>query len=335
MLAYQPQTGYALAQAAIELARDVGDVEIEAHSLVTLGCARVSLGDADGVRDIERALELVGRRGTVAGRALTNLGWAYSVIGDFRETVRVSELSVEHAKEDGDVQSEWFARGNLAANYFGVGRWEEALALIELFDDAPAAAQYQRFLVRGVHTLILAARGDMERALEESRGVLAALRGMTDPQALWPSLVAHARLCQQAGRDGDAVVALRELLDDVLAHESVGDTQDWHVAMIDSLVEAGFRAEADEIVRRLAAGPWRDAAAAVVAGSWADAADTLASTGEQMLQAQMRMRAARSLLDEGRVAEGLQQLERARVFWSSVDATAYLSEADELFAAAS
>ena len=65
------------------------------------------------------------------------------------------------------------------------------------------------------------------------------------------------------------------------------------------------------------------------------AADILATTGEQTLQAELRLLAARQLVGEGRQAEAALQLDRARAFWTGVGATAYLREADELFAAVS
>ena len=112
-LTFRPETGRELALAAIQLARDVGDVEIEAHSLVTLGSARVTLGDAQGVQDLEVALELVGRRGTVAGRAMTNLGWAYNMTGDLLRSNLLTVEAIELAEREGDVQGVWFTRTNL------------------------------------------------------------------------------------------------------------------------------------------------------------------------------------------------------------------------------
>ena len=54
MLAYRPESGYEAATSAVALAREIEDVEIEADALVTLGCARVSLGDPTGVEDLEQ-----------------------------------------------------------------------------------------------------------------------------------------------------------------------------------------------------------------------------------------------------------------------------------------
>ena len=128
-LTFRPETGRELALAAIQLARDVGDVEIEAHSLVTLGSARVTLGDAQGVQDLEVALELVGRRGTVAGRAMTNLGWAYHTTGDLLRSNLLTVEGIELAEREGDIQGVWFTRTNLVNLEQLLGRWDEALRL--------------------------------------------------------------------------------------------------------------------------------------------------------------------------------------------------------------
>ncbi len=80
---------------------------------------------------------------------------------------------------------------------------------------------------------------------------------------------------------------------------------------------------------------WRDACCAVLEERHADAADILERTGEQPLQAELRLRAATIFVAEGRLAEAQAQLDRARVFWRSVDATALLRDADQILAAAS
>jgi hypothetical protein len=74
---------------------------------------------------------------------------------------------------------------------------------------------------------------------------------------------------------------------------------------------------------------------AVAERQFAAAADILDSTGDQPIQAELRLRAAQGLMAEGRIGEAHEQLERARAFWRRVGATTYLREADELLAAAS
>jgi tetratricopeptide (TPR) repeat protein len=333
MLTYRPETGYELSRVAIDLAREVGDVETEADALITLGCTRVSLGDAEGVHDLEVALDLVRRRGAVAGRAMTNLGWAYLVIGDLERSHHVTEEGVAQAEREGDVQTVWFSRGNLATSHYALGAWDEALRVIDAFDDAPDGVHFQRVLVRGTAALILAARDHASEALEDLRDALGLLRRDADEQAVWPALIYNVRLAQRLGRWEEAESILDELMEIIAAHESVGDAQDFHVELVIALLDA--RRPADAIVGRLPVGPWREGCAAAAAGEFVRAADILDSIGEQPLQAELRLRAARELVAEGRLVEAAEQLERARSFWRRVGATAYLREADSVVAAAS
>jgi class 3 adenylate cyclase/tetratricopeptide (TPR) repeat protein len=332
MLTYRPETAYELSRVAIDLAREVGDVETEADVLVTRGCARVSLGDTEGVHDLEVALDLVRRRGMVAGRAMTNLGWAYLVIGDLERSHQVTEESIERAEKEGDVQTVWFSRGNLATSHYALGAWDDALRVIDAFDDAPDGVHFQRVLVRGTAALILAARDHASEALDDLRDALGLLRD-ADEQAVWPTLIYNVRLAQRLGRWEEAESTLDALMESIAAHESVGDAQDFHVELVVALIDA--RRPADAIVGGLPGGPWRDACAAAAAGEFVRAADILDSTGEQPVQAELRLRAARELVAEGRLVETAEQLERARAFWRRVGATAYLREADSVVAAAS
>jgi tetratricopeptide (TPR) repeat protein len=335
MLTYRPETGRNLAEAAVELARDVGDVEIEGHSLVSLGCARVSLGDRGGIDDLETALELVGRRGVVANRAMTNLGWAYDVSGDLLRSHRVTEEAVELAMREGDVQSEWFSRSNLANGWYMLGRWDDALRVVELFAGAPDGVQVASELARGVLARILEARDRVVEAMGETETVLAHMHTVGDVQVTWPTLSFYARLARRLGRQADAEAALDELLGSMAAHESVGDPGVWHSGAVLELIAAGRSRESAKIADRLTPSPWTDVCRAVAERRFLDGADLLAVTGEKPVQAELRLHAARALLAEGRQVEAAEQLEKARAFWSSVGATAYLREADELFAQAS
>jgi class 3 adenylate cyclase/tetratricopeptide (TPR) repeat protein len=335
MLAYRPESGRVQAKAAVALAREIGEVEIEADALITLGCARVSLGDAGGVEDMDRALGLVGHRGRAAARAYTNLGWAYATIGDIRKAHRANEEEVARAMQEGDVQSAWFAKGNLVSSLYALGRWDEALDLVDSYESAPEGAQYQLPMARLIRAYIAVARDRPDAALEELRDVVAISRPTMDAQAVWPMLLGLSRVARLRGLHEEADAILGELISSIAATESAGDPQDWHVELVLALIDGDRRQDARELVERLAPWVWRDACAAVLEGRYDRAADLLDSTGEQPLQAEIRLRAATELVARGRLAEAEEQLDRARAFWRTVGATAYLRAADELLAAAS
>jgi class 3 adenylate cyclase/tetratricopeptide (TPR) repeat protein len=335
MLAFRPESGHALAESAVAFAREIGDVEIEADALITLGCARVSLGDPGGVEDLETALGLVGHRGRVAGRGFANLGWAYSVIGDLSQALRVSEQLAARAMQEGNVQDAWFAKGNLVNTLYSLGRWDDALNAVDSFDSAPEGARYQQASVRSMRANVLAARDRPDDALEEIREVVALSRPTMDAQTVWPSLVILSRLAHQRGFREEAEASMNEVTDSIAASESAGDAQEWHIELALALLDADRSQEATEIVERLPAGVWRDVCDAMLDARYVAAADLLEATGEQPLQAQARLRAATQLVSEGRLGEAHAQLERARAFWRTVGATAFLRDADTLLAAAS
>jgi tetratricopeptide (TPR) repeat protein len=334
-LAWSPESGLELAKSAIALAREIEDVKIEADALITFGCARVALGDPGGVENLEGALELVGHRGGVAARAYVNLGWAYSVIGDLAQAHRVSEEAVERGEREGDIQDAWFSKGNLVNSLYDLGRWDEALDLIDSFDAAPEGARYQLSSVRCVLADVLAARDRPDEALDVIREVVTLARPSMDPQAVWPSIVVLSRLARERGLRAEAESALDEVTETIVASESAGDAQQWHIDLVLLLVAADRFEDAIAIVERLAAGVWRDACTAVLEERHADAVDIVERTGEQPLQAQLRRRAAAILVAQGRLAEAQEQLDRARAFWQSVGATAFLRKADQILAAAS
>ena len=255
--------------------------------------------------------------------------------GDLPRSKLLTVEAIELAEREGDVQGVWFARNNLVNSEHMLGRWDEALRLVDLFSDAPEGVQLARVLVRCQRALILGARDRGAEAMEEIEGVLAHMRTAGDVQLIWPVLNDYGRLARRLGRVADANSALSELMDGLAMHESVGDPGVWQSEVVLELLEAGRADESSQIVDRLTPSPWRDACSAVAERRFVEAADILATTGEQTLQAELRLLAARQLVGEGRQAEAALQLDRARAFWTGVGATAYLREADELFAAVS
>ncbi|HSI96808.1 MAG TPA: hypothetical protein VK926_00460, partial [Gaiellaceae bacterium] len=215
------------------------------------------------------------------------------------------------------------------------GEWDDALRLGDLVLAAPERFRYMEHATRQVRANVFNARGDADSAMTEIRRALARARQIDDAQSLWPLLGALAGLTRRQGLQDERDRALDEVLAAFDANESVGDAQEWHPELVLELVLAGLSAAATRVVEQLPDVPWRDVARAIVDGDHAGAADLLESIGEQPLQAELRLRAARSLAAEGRLADAEAQLERARAFYRSVGATAYLREADEILAAAS
>jgi hypothetical protein len=319
----------------VELARAVGDTEIEADALVTLGSAQSSMGDRGGLEVIARGLDLAGHRGRTASRGYTNLGVAQATYGDLRGAMTTFEAGLERASREGDFQGVWFIRGNLLGQKHSVGEWDEALALVDLLLGEGEAMRYQAPSAHGVRSWILEARGDHAGAAADDAAAVRLSRENDEAQNLWPALVASAWLARRHADRERARALVDEVVQAIAASESVGDPQEWQISLVVELHVAGRSDEARDIAMRLPEGPYGDAARAAAERRFALAADLLAAMGERVLQADLRAHAARDLVAEGQLVEAEEQLERARAFWRQVGATAFLREADELVAEAS
>ena len=335
MLGYNKDTALELSSQAALLAAEIGDDEIRADALVTGGVVRAIGGDLAGIEMMEAALELVGHRGKVASRGYVNLFVAWVTVGDARKARSTLEQGLERAEREGDEQGAWFIRGNLLGALYAAGDWVGALELIQMFLDNQEQSGYQLNAARDTRARILEARGDAAAALAELYAVVEFAREIQDSQVLWPSLIVFAWLARRRGMHEESSTALAEVVGAIAASESPGDGQEWHIELMLGLEAIGRHADALKIAQRLPDGLWRDATMATVERRYTDAADILASIGEQPLQADLRLRAATQLVSDGRLGEAHEQLERARAFWRTVGATAFLRDADEVLAEAS
>jgi tetratricopeptide (TPR) repeat protein len=334
MVNYQYDTAIELAEEAIRQARLAGDVVIEADALVTNGVCLAGLGDRRAIELLERGLELVGHSGRVAGRAYTNLGSAWTMFGEPRRAADASVAGVALSEREGDLQSAWFLRGNLLGARYALGEWDEAWAAAEELIGRSEASQMETVAVQ-IRAQVLEARGAPDEAVAETERRIVDSRDVAEAQTMWPNLIAFAGMLRRRGRTAEAGLALSEVVDAMRASQSVGDAQEWHVELMLELREASRVEEGREIAARVPEGPWREVCVPAIEGDYVGAADLLAVIGEQPLQAQLRLLAARSLATAGRLAEAEAQLELARAFYRKVGATAFLAEADRIVAAAS
>jgi hypothetical protein len=156
-----------------------------------------------------------------------------------------------------------------------------------------------------------------------------------DPQVLWPALAFGARAF--LGTDPQRARRLSsDLLDTWQEHGlRTGSDSEWLSHLAVALVALG---EGDRLSRLIAEStvrnPWREAAAAYVSGDLQKAADIYGSVGARPEEAYARLRAAESLVAEGRRAQADAQLEPALAFWRSVGASAYVQEGEALLAKA-
>jgi class 3 adenylate cyclase/tetratricopeptide (TPR) repeat protein len=333
MMNFQFDSGRREAERAIEHARAIGDVELEADAMVTKAACMTKDGDRSAIELFDRALELVGH-GRVAARAYTNLGVAWASLGDLGRAIEVSVEGAARAAQDGDLQGAAFLRGNVLGLRFDAGDWEEALQEANSLIGSPGFNR-QEYLALFVRATILESRGDLAAAGVDFGLALESARESAEAAAVLPAVVGLAGFLRRGGRSDDASAALDEVVTALDAAESVGDIQEFHVELVVELLEAGRRQAAESIVGRMPEGPWRDACRSLVDREDARAADTLASMGTERIAADLRLRAARALAAGGRLSEAEAQLELARAFYRKVGATAFLAQAEAIVAAAS
>ena len=206
-----------------------------------------------------------------------------------------------------------------------MGRWDEALEIIEEYLEEVGSAHYHVWLVLGTRSLIRLSRGD-GGGLEDSVRSIEAARSGVDPTGVPAALEVHARTLALAGRHEEAAQALEEAL-----------------GLLESgIVRAGFdvpflvvaATEVGEDPERILAvarpSRWKDAAQAYFAGDYRRAADVYEEIGSPTDEAEARLRAGRTLLASGRRAEAEEQLQKALAFYTSVGAARFVREAKDL-----
>jgi ribosomal protein S18 acetylase RimI-like enzyme len=297
---------------------------------------RVTAGDATGIEDLERSIELAsasGALGTLA-RVLNSLAVAYQILGDLELGYRLRLEGAEAAERLGSESLRRWFQGVLIDHRFRRGDWDEAhrdadefLAHVEA--GSPHAGAWQVFAIRAELRL---AKRDSAGALADAEQALAAGRAVGEVQTVSFVLAACAHVFALASERDRASGLAHELIE--LLRRGVMQFADINLpAFASAAVRLGI---GDELVDALAGHPqsrWTDAVRAYVAGNFVAAAEILGQAGARPDEAEARLRAAERHTAEGhRVAVGA-QLEQALSFYRSVGAIRYVREAEVLLAA--
>jgi tetratricopeptide (TPR) repeat protein len=321
-------------KAALALCTELADDEGRAESLNTIGTARASSGDRGGLADLDEAIAVsrLHELPRALARACLNKAVVLEIYGE--EMSPIPELEVEGlaaAQKSGDAAliGSYRAREPMAA-YF-VGRWDEALRLCDEFIAAASETpHYEERLPRIIRAAIAAGRGEPEKAIRDCRRAIQLCRAVRDPQALYVTLGWAAAIFGDAGRVDEsqscAEEALGLWLDTGLAYPPAA----WILGP--AYVLSGSPLIADALAAARVSTLWLRAARAVATGEWTEAADLTATTRLRKSEADLRLRAAETLMAVGRRAEAADQLERALAFFWAAGATLYLHRADSVMA---
>jgi class 3 adenylate cyclase len=339
MMAGHYEDGIRVGREGLQIAEKLGLDDLRAHALNSIGISRTTLGDAEGIADLESAIAIALENNLPdqGARAYGNLAEMMSnYLGDLSRAFELRAEGRRLAEKFGLAGYNRFLRGELVIECYWTGRWDDALELAdELLSEAEAdSPNYMDSQCLLARARIRLARGEPV-AFEDAEKALETARRVRDPQALYPVLAFRARAELAAGRLDEA---------SALADELVSSWANRPEAMLDSHLQSFV--DAAEALRALGRGseliavaaearqqtPWIAAATAFVSGDFQGAADIYREAGSLPDEAFARLRAAEALIAEGRRSEGDEELQRALAFYRSVGATAYIREGEALLA---
>lgn len=321
MLAASYDAALASGREALALAEHLGDVELQAEALNSIGSARVRRGDEQGFGDLERAIELAaGTRAAIV--AYNNLGALLAEAGRRDASDDVLDRGRALAAQLGDrLYLEWFDAERIGRRARD-GDWDGAIADADEWLASRKHPVYPTIGVRSTRALLRHARGDSAGALDDVAQIEREARAAGDPQTLIPTLAGAAFILLE---EGDAAAARARAEEAIAGCEATGDVSP--LAAVDLSVVADATGLGDEAMAVLARAPqtnvYREVAARYLAGDLEGAADELEHFGADWQAAYIRLRLAE---------RGEADLEPALAYYRRVGADRYTARAEALAA---
>ncbi len=320
---------------ALAIAEQVGADDIRAQTLNSVGTARVDLGDLGGLDDIQESIE-VGEAINLpfhVSRGYVNLGVSYFFVGDVRRALDAHRRGFETVTRYGIESGIIWTKAEVAFDLFLLGRWDEALELLdaEIARMEAGAPHYIEVQHRQSRARIRLGRGDPHGALADADRGVEVGRNAQDLQALLPTLAERARILFLLGRREEAAAAIDEVLGSIDPEPVMGWAW-WIVAAAVVLSGMGRGNEILALGGEELPSRWVRAARRWAAGDLAAAADLFDEIGSIGDEAAARAAHAERLILEGRRGEAEPFLSRALELYRAMGATAYLQQTERLLA---
>ncbi|MEO8290612.1 MAG: tetratricopeptide repeat protein, partial [Gaiellaceae bacterium] len=318
---------------ALAMAEALGLDELRAHTLNTLGLARVMTGDRSGLDDLQRSIDI--SRGLVTyelSRGLNNLASTLVALGELDEAHQLYAESAAVAERLGWTAAILWLVAEQADAHYHRGQWDEALAVTEkILQEAASGERHLREIdAHVIGALIRLDRDDPDGALEHSAAGLEFARESPDPQTLFPALACRARVLAELGRREEADEVVRELLERWRSSPATLAST-WLSYACPAIVALGRGEELAAVAKdALVTTKWLEAGLALAGGDFEKAARVYARIGSRPDEAHARLRAAETLAEAGRRKEAEQELETATAFFEEVGAARYVRMAGEL-----
>jgi tetratricopeptide (TPR) repeat protein len=328
----EPEEGLRVATEALEMAEALEVDELRAHSLATIGLAKVYLGDPTGAQDEVRALEIaMAVSSPVAGSIANNVAVHAFFSFEFRRSGELFEEGLRIAERLGDASGARWLRAQVGQIALLLGRWDESLQLMDEFihECEAGSPHYMEGTARRERARVREARGDLAGALADYEGALSLARAVNDPQELLPNLAAVSAAFETRGHVDQARALARELVGVARSYP-----QDAAYAMsMDFLFTRVAREHEPELREILGNAPfpqWKGLDFACLDREFVRAAEMWSEGGSPTWEARLRLRAAEELIETGRRAEGEVELARALAFYRTVGATFFIQRGEAL-----
>jgi class 3 adenylate cyclase/tetratricopeptide (TPR) repeat protein len=314
--------------AAFQMAEELGLDELGAHTLITIGVARVMIGDLGGLVDLERGIEIAHARSSPeAARGYLDLASMLANLGDLEKAFELYATARREAERFGDGRALRWLAGEQLHEYYWRGLWDEALASANahVAEAEVGTRSLQELDARIVRARIRLARGDVAGSLDDSASALAYARSARDPQMLFPALAVSGYSALLAGNSGEAIKHADELLR--RWRDAAGRLPSfWLVELAFVLAETEDGPERlAEVKSSSAPSLWVEAAVAITAHDWIGAAGVLARIGASPEEAYARLRGAANLRAAGRRSESERERILALDFYRRVRADGFLA----------
>jgi class 3 adenylate cyclase/tetratricopeptide (TPR) repeat protein len=277
-------TALKLAREALAVAEEIGDDAVAARALSTIGTARVRTGDGDGIRDLERSVEIALEAGATgeAGGTLNNLAASLVEVGRLSDGLaRLNEARSLYERHGSAASVLWNDGGRVEFSD-AFGDLESVLTGATAFLAHPGVEdRYLGPVILALRARALLARGEIGSACSDSERALALMRARGhDAQISGGVLVVAARCVRADGRSDEADAILAEALDwSRLATEDVTHDLPLH------LVELGRGDEYLELTQGVPGYLWQRAGRAAATGDFDAAAELYGRIGAAFVEA--------------------------------------------------
>jgi class 3 adenylate cyclase/tetratricopeptide (TPR) repeat protein len=337
MLGDENERTVALGRQALELAEQLGRDDMRAHALDSIGVARLALGEAAGLADVEMSRELArGVSGPEYLRACGNLASVLVCLGQLQRAAELHREALHVAREIGYEEPTRWLSTEVAFDLELAGEWEEARRIVDElipgYEQSPFWIEPNTRVCRA--RMLLARDAVAEAVADAARAVQLCRAGGQSFQSMCDPLAFRARLHAELGELEDAAKVANELLQ-IWTETRSGYVNAWVLDLWFAARGTGNEARLQDGIDALHSIPWLEAATSLIRRDFDAAAKQLDVMSATSAAALARLWGAEWLVEQGRRQEANLQLERSLPFWRSVGATRYLRRSESLLATAS